>query len=178
MPKPRRSRLSRALIVVIGVMLLWAPGTVFAAGETSDEPVEAKTVTAPVVLDGELLFRVRGVPALPAEERARLIAERIRRVAADPGIAPNALRIAEGASRSDILAGDHRLATVVDADADIEDVDRSTLAMTNLQRIQTAIEAYRRDRSPEMLRWAAVRSAVALIALLVGAVLVVSLWRR
>src|SRR5262249_51421388 len=148
MPKPRR-RLSRALIVVIGVMLLWAPGTVFAAGETSDEPVEAKTVTAPVVLDGELLFRVRGVPALPAEERARS-------VAADPGIAPNALRIVEGASRSDILTGDHRLATVVDADADVEDVDRSTLAMTNLQRIQTAIEAYRRDRSPEMLRWAAV----------------------
>jgi hypothetical protein len=40
-----------------------------------------------VVVDGVTLFRVRGVAAFPADERAQGIAERIRAVAADSGVA-------------------------------------------------------------------------------------------
>jgi small-conductance mechanosensitive channel len=178
MPKVWPERLARALIAGIGAALLWSPAGAAAAPETPDGSGEAKIVTAPVALDGEYLFRVRGVPALPAEERARLIAERIVAVAADPGVAPDSLRVVEVEGRSDILAGDRRIATVVNADAAVEDVGRATLATTNLARIQEAIEAYRRDRRPDALRRAAVRSAAALLALLVGAFVVVRLWRR
>jgi small-conductance mechanosensitive channel len=167
-----------ALIAVIAAALLWSPGSASAARQTPDEPGEPRTVTVPVTLDGQLLFRVRGVAALPAEERAHLIAERIAAVAADPTVDPGSLRVVEIEGRSDIMAGARHVAAVVDADADAEDVNRSTLAAANMRRIQAAIEAYRRDRSPEMLRWAAVRSAIALATLLVGAAVVFLLWRR
>src|SRR5262249_14391670 len=162
MPKTWSSRFAGGLIAAVCAVLPWIPVTASAAREISGKPEEAGPVTAPVMLDGDVLFRVRGVTALPAEERAHLIAERIRAVAADPRVAPDSLRLVETEDRSDIMAGDHRLATVVDADAEAEDVGRRTLAATNLQRIQEAIETYRRDRHPDMLRWAAVRSAVAL----------------
>jgi small-conductance mechanosensitive channel len=167
-----------ALIAVIAAALLWSPGSASAARQTPDEPGEPRTVTAPVMLDGKLLFRVRGVAALPAEERAHLIEERIAAVAADPTVDTGSLRVVEIEGRSDIMAGERHVAAVVDADADVEDVKRSTLAAADVRRIQAAIEAYRRDRSPEMLRWAAVRSAVALATLLVGAAVVFLLWRR
>src|SRR5262245_49110939 len=178
MPKAWRDRLAPRLIALIGAALLWIPVSASAAREKSDEPGEIKTVTAPVMLDGELLFRVRGIPALPAEERARLIAERIAAVAADPAVDSGSLRVVEVEGRSDIVAGDRHVARIVDADAAVEDVKRPTLAAANLQRIQTAIEAYRHDRSPAMLRWAVVRSAAALVTLLAGALAVVLLWRR
>src|SRR5262249_58547736 len=117
-------------------------------------------------------------PALPAEERARLIAERIATVAANPRVAPESLRIVEEGGRSDIMAGDRRIVSVVEADADVEDVSRPTLATINLHRIQGAIQEYRRDRRPEMLHRAAVRSVAAGVTLLVGAFLVIVLWRR
>jgi small-conductance mechanosensitive channel len=158
--------------------LLWIPVTARAAGEAADDLRETKIVTAPVTLDGELLFRVRGVPALPAEERSRLIAERIAAVAEDPGVTSDSLRIVETEGRSDILAGEHLIASIVDADAVVEDVKRPTLAMANLHRIQGAIAAYRRDRRPEMLKGATVRSVAALVGLLAGTLLVVFLWRR
>ncbi len=163
---------------MIAAALPWIPVTASAARETADEPGETKIVTAPVVLDGELLFRVRGVPAFPAEERARLIAERIAAVAADPAVDPGSLRVVEADGRSEFFAGERRIAGVVDADAVVEDVSRPTLAAANLLRIQAAIEAYRRDRRPDMLRSAAARSAAALVALLIGVSLVVFLWRR
>jgi small-conductance mechanosensitive channel len=178
MPRVGPGCFACALTVAIGAALLWVPSVALAARETADEPGETKIVTAPVVLDGELLFRVRGVPALPAEERARLIAERIAAVAADPGVAPDSLRVVEGDGRSEILTGERRIVTIVDADARVEDVDRVALAAASLHRIREAIAAYRRDRSPEMLRWAAARSAVSLVALLVGTLVVVFLWRR
>ena len=39
--------------------------------------------TAPVVIDGIRLFSVRGLPALPAEDRAQRIADRISTLAVD-----------------------------------------------------------------------------------------------
>src|SRR5262249_30999046 len=174
-PKPRRPdprRLARLLIAVLGAALLWIPAVAWAAREAADQPEETKLVTAPVTLDGEMLFRVRGVPALPAEERAHLISERIAAVAADPAIAPESLRVVETEGRSDILAGERHVASIVDADAAVEDVERPSLALANLHRIQESIAAYRRDRGREMLKWAAVRSGAALAGLLIGAFVV------
>jgi small-conductance mechanosensitive channel len=177
-PEPAARRLARALIAVLGAALLWMPVAALAAREAADEPEETKIVTAPVTLDGKTLFRVRGVPAVPAEERADLISKRIAAVAADPSVAPDSLRIVETEVRSDILAGERHIASIVNADADVEDVERPTLAAANLYRIQGAIAAYRRDRSREMLKWAAVRSGAALVVLLVGVLIILAVWRR
>src|SRR5262245_16375918 len=178
MPKPAMSRLTRALFAAVSLLVLWSPMAASAAPETPGEPGDAKQPSAPVLLDGELLFRVRGVTAMPAEERARLIAERIAAVAADPSVSLDSLRIVEAEGRSDIVAGEHHIAAIVEADADVENIERQTLALANLRRIRAAIETYRRDRSPEGLKWAAARSVAATIALVVAAFLVIRLWRR
>ena len=49
--------------------------------------------TAPVIVDGRELFRVGGVSAYPAPERAKTIAERIRALAADKSIDPKNLEV-------------------------------------------------------------------------------------
>ena len=55
---------------------------------------EADIPTAPVELDGTRLFLVRGVSSLTAEERARLIYERLHTVA-DASVDVESLRIVD-----------------------------------------------------------------------------------
>src|SRR5207247_8552929 len=61
--------------------------------------------TAPAVVDGVTLFRVRGLSAYPPDERASAIADRIRVAAADPGVAIGSLRVVPGERSSDIVMG-------------------------------------------------------------------------
>ena len=172
-------RIDRVLIAALGLLVLAAPVAASAAArETPDSEGEAKIASGPVTVDGEVLFRVRGVTAMPADVRARQISERIAAIAADPNIPVDALRIVEVEGRSDLLAGEHRIATVVDADAEVEDVGRRTLAVANLSRIRDAIEAYRRERSSQGLWRAATRSGVATVVLAIAALLAMVLGRR
>ena len=172
-------RADRAVMAAFGVLMLAAPvAAIAAAPETPEAQGDAKAAAAPVTLDGEVLFRVRGVTAIPADVRAQQISERITAIAADPGIPLDALRIVEVEGRSDLMAGERRIATVVEADAEVEDVRRQTLALANLSRIRTAIEAYRGDRSSQGLWRAAAHSGVATVVLAVAALLAMALGRR
>src|SRR5262249_21193970 len=132
MRKARSFRIAGTLIIAVSGLLLWTPVAGSAPPETPRERGEPATVTAPVMLDGEPLFRVGGVTARPAEERARLIGDRIAAVAADRTVSPDSLRIVEVEGGSEIRAGDRLLVTIVEADADVEDVQRQTLALANL----------------------------------------------
>lgn len=112
---------------------------------------EPPPATAPVTLDGETLFRVRGVTAYPAEIRAKEISERIREVARDASVPPQSLRVLEQDGRSDIYAGDRFIVAVVDADARVEKVERPVLVVVVTERIRDAVTAYRRAREPQVL---------------------------
>ncbi|MDC4223554.1 MAG: mechanosensitive ion channel family protein [Candidatus Manganitrophus sp.] len=117
----------------------------------SESDATATVERAPVMLDGEVLFEVRGVTAYPAKERAREIAKRIRAIAADPTISPASLRVVEGEESAEIVAGDRPVMRVFDADADVEGVPRRTYAEVIRSRVVKAIAAYREDRSPRLL---------------------------
>jgi small-conductance mechanosensitive channel len=107
---------------------------------------------APVTLDGQVLFEVRGIPAYPAEERAKTIKQRIEEIAADRSAAIESLRVGEMADRTRIMAGDRLLVVFVDADAAAaEGVSRQLLAERALIKIKAAIASYRNDRSPRVL---------------------------
>lgn len=128
--------------------LSWAEGDRSAPSESG----AAVTVErAPVTLDGEVLFEVRGVTAYPAKERAREIAKRIRAIAADPTLSPESLRVIEGEESADIVAGDRPVIRVFDADALVEGASRQVHAEVIRSRIAKAIAAYREDRSPRLL---------------------------
>jgi len=106
---------------------------------------------AEVKLDGEVLFRVRGSTAYPAEERANAIRKRIAAIAADRSVAADSLRVVEMEDRTRIMAGDGLVSAFNDADAAAEGVTRQILARHALIKIAAAITSYRNDRSPRVL---------------------------
>ena len=138
-----------------------------ASGAVAEE-AETAVQTAPVVVDGETLFRVTGVQAYPAEKRAQAIADRIRAVAANRTVAPESLRLKDESFGTRILAGDQTIMVVFDADPAYAGVSRQYLARAALQRIQEAVIDYRHDREPRLLVRHGQLAAGATLALIVG----------
>jgi small-conductance mechanosensitive channel len=68
-----------------------------------------------------------------------------------------------------IMAGGHRIMSVFDEDAAIEETSRDRLAEVYRARIREAVEDYRRDRRPEVLRWHTFYTIGATVLLLLGA---------
>ena len=167
-----RSPVAPALATVLGLALLCAapagaqgPAVPPAPGGAGPDP-EIANVTAPVVLDGETLFRVRGSFTFPAEDRARRIAERIEEIARNPSISPEAVQAVPVDDVVNVTAGDRFLQVVTDADARLEGLDRRLLARTYVERIQRGIRAYRKARQPQVLLRGARRSLGATVLLL------------
>jgi len=160
-PTPMTSNASAWLIVALFVSLS-------CQGQQSSPEAEAERPTSPIVLNGTTLFRVRGVAAYPAEERAQAIARRIEAVAGDASLAVDTLRVTESGERSTISAGDRVLMVVIDADANFEGVNRAILAELHRVRIAQAINTYRREHSPGVLFQATLYALGATLVLAVG----------
>jgi len=91
---------------------------------------------------------VRGVPAFPAERRAKEIAEKIKTLAADETIDADALRMESGADgRVRFYMGDTFQFALVEVDAELEGAPLDILADVVKRRVSESIEAYRHDRS-------------------------------
>ena len=154
-----------------------APATAPAAAAAEPE-AEVAQITAPVVLDHETLFRVRGAPSLPAEERARRIAERIADVARTASIAPEAVRAGEAEGTWNVKAGDRLLLVVTDGDARLEGLERPLLARTYADRIERGVRSYRQARDPQVLLRGAWRALGASVVFLVAVFLLRWAFRR
>ncbi len=136
--------------LLLGACVLAATGAVSAAEPAS--AVGAGTASAPVIVDGSTLFRVRGTSALPADKRARSIAQRVVELAANSDFKTQALRIDAAAPNVvRIMAGDTQLMAVFDADARLEGIDAHTLAVTYVTRISQTIDTWRHERKPAVL---------------------------
>jgi small-conductance mechanosensitive channel len=144
-------------------------GGVALAQDTGGEPADVLR-TAPVVIDGETLFHLRGVTAFPAAERAATVRGKIVALARDRSFDVADLAITEGDDRSIIYGGDTAIINLLDVDAAIEELERPILAQAYKARIADIIEKYRRDRSASTLL------ANGLYALGVTGVLILLLW--
>jgi small-conductance mechanosensitive channel len=163
------------------ILLLTLLGASYSFAQTTPAPgasQEQAMATAQVTVDDMTLFPVRGTQAIPAEERASAIADRIRKVAADKNIPAASLTAVDAEYSTDIMAGNLRLVSIYDADAVIERAPRQVLARSYLLKIQAAIEQYRRLRTPESLARAAGYSLLAIIGLIVALVALRKFYRR
>ena len=135
-------------------------------------------MTAPVAIDGEVLFHVRGTTSFPADVRAGLIRERLIEAARDPTVHVESLHLVttEGAIR--IAARDRPLMHVVEADANLEQVAAADLAAAHLIRIRQAIANYREARSRSALQRDVINVLAATILLVGAIVAIVWLSRR
>jgi hypothetical protein len=166
------SRALKLLLVVAAVAGVAGPNLARAQLGSDDASViaaEKGIATAPVSIDGRVLFRVRGVTAFPNAERAAAIASRIRAMAADETIPASALHPVESDHWTSIVAGETTIMEVSDADAIAEapGLTRQALARIYLKKIASAVEQYRAERTREQLGRSMFRAAVwtALLAL-------------
>jgi hypothetical protein len=139
---------------------------------------EVDVATAPVEIDGHVLFRLRGVSSYPAAKRAQLVTDRIVEAAADPAMSVDGLRVIEGDIAAEVALGDEPLVRILDADSALEQVGRVELARAHLERVRQAIVEYRAARSYDARVRAAVTTLVATLVLALGIGLIWWLWRR
>jgi small-conductance mechanosensitive channel len=126
---------------------------------------------APVIVDGNKLFRVRGMPSYPATRRAAEIRQRIIDLANDESFDTAQLIISNDEPiRTTVLAGDQELFSIFDEDAALENIKRELLAHVYRDLAAEAIEDYRADRSTVKL----VNNS--LLALAVTALFAALLW--
>jgi len=138
-------------IIVLLLMLLVTGGS-WAQVENANAVAPADEVlTAPVIVDGRLVLRVRGISAFPASERAKSIRQRIIDTARDESFPVDQIVVVSNQEASSIMAGDKRLIAVLDADAEIEQLDRKVLAEVVKTKVANVITQYRKDRSPGVL---------------------------
>lgn len=136
-----------------------------AAGPTAP-PVE----TAPVIIDGTTLFRVRGATAYPAERRAERIRTTIIEVAGDTSIGLDEFNVEHLDDRSTISVRGRPIVNIYEVDAQVESLDRDLLSQVYLGRILEVVADYREARSGGTL----LRNAAFMLA--ITGVLVVLLW--
>jgi len=129
-----------------------APAAPGSAATPEKAIVQNHTTTAPVLLDGRTLMRLRGISAFPAEKRAGEIAQRIEAFARDGNNPVESLRFVEHPDHTEIFAGNARLLSVFNEDAHLEGIERrEVLATLYLQSIARAVSEYRQERSPRVL---------------------------
>lgn len=165
--------MARSIWFSIFAVLLLIPATSLRAAEDDARPdtsssLELALETAPVEVDGQVLFRVRGVSSFPAEKRAEGIRERIEKVAADPSFPSSGLTTEIVDKGTVIMAGKTALMIVIDADAQLEQTNRDNLAAVHRVRIQQAIDEFRQARKTEALLKAGLYAAGATVLLAAG----------
>ena len=167
-------RYAKSFAVVVAIFVL---GAGLRAQETPQPAAEQSVATAPVELDGEVLFRVRGVSSFPADSRAASISERLVQVASDRSVPVDSIRVVDDAEATRIMAGSVSIMIIAEADATFEQVSRAGLAAAHLAKIRQAVTAYRDARSSGALRRTAVNVIGATFALALICGLLLWLWR-
>lgn len=148
-----------------------APTLETAAGFTldaSDHGVHLASVT----LDGESLFRLRGISAIPATTRVGRVKHNIITAAGDPALDPAAGHIEQDEDRYRLYIDGQFISYLYPADAAIEEVPLNVLAEAILQRTGEAIVKYREARSPRRLL---VSTGILLAFTVLGVLLIVAL---
>ncbi len=146
------------LLAVALSLTLWLAGQVTAQEADSERP--APDFLAPVVVEGEELFLVRGWSALPAQERAERIETRIVAVAEASDKTTVDVEVQDNEFGLEIDVDGRTVTITTQADADFEQIELDVLASLQAEAIAEAILSYRKERTEA----ARVGSAIAALA--------------
>jgi small-conductance mechanosensitive channel len=124
--------------------------------QTSGVPPKGQAVAAaevklpgyPVVLGNQILFSIKEVRGLSAQDRAKTTSERLHEIAEDPSIPIGSITVSDYRDPLTLLsAGNRSLLAILDEDAKAEGKTRQELAAEYRQKLNTAIDKYREERS-------------------------------
>ncbi|MEX0283102.1 MAG: mechanosensitive ion channel domain-containing protein [Paracoccaceae bacterium] len=153
------------MLLAVAVFAIATPAPAQDASQNAaSEEVEDTEFRAPVIVDGEVLFEVRGSSALPATERAAEVAERIISIAESSEETSVSIEVRNNVFGREILIDGQSVSITTRADAENDQMEIDVLAFLHAEAIQEAIIAYRVARSDQ----ARVKSAIAAVAWSVG----------
>ncbi|WP_298847532.1 mechanosensitive ion channel domain-containing protein [uncultured Ruegeria sp.] len=165
------------LLSLLAVVLCLA--TPLLSQETQDETAESQAeeldgFKAPVIIDGDMLFFLRGSSALPAPERAETVQNSIIEIAEASESESVDITFEETELGIRIRADGAIVSIVTVADAELDQMELDVLGFLHGQAIEEAILAYRANRTDE----ARVSGAIEAIGWTVGFILVIAalLW--
>lgn len=134
------------------IFALSYPATLLAQAE-NNEAKGAIIDSAPVIIDGRVLFYVKGIKAAPAKRRAGAIEDRLVAFAQDPALGTSELHMQENKDTTKFVGPTGVVMEVFDFDAMIDGItiERSDISGIILDKIRETITEYRNDRRPEVL---------------------------
>jgi len=142
-------------VAFVSVLILFAAfiSPVLAQDKSSDEGNNEQVTNeqlmdiSPVIIDGNELFNVIGLSALPSEERATSIVENILRAADSSDRATVKMEIRPSEFGPELFADDIKIITITTLDADYENTGSDLIAVLQNKAVEEAIIAYRLSRS-------------------------------
>ncbi len=163
-------------------VILWFDGPVRAqdapAEATAPEAAESEAFMAPVIVDGDILFQVRGSSALPAPERAEGVQNKIIEIAEASDATEVAISFEETDFGTWILADGERVSIVTEADAELDQMELSVVSVLHGNAIKQSIEAYRSNRTDQARVSGAIEAAAWTLGFFVFVVAILWLHRR
>jgi small-conductance mechanosensitive channel len=166
-----------ALALALAMAAFGAPGS--AAQEPRRASLEDDEIkTAPVKLDGEILFFVQGVGVVSAESRARSIGKRVRHIAGNTDILADSIAAVEVEGVTRIMAGKEPVMAITQSDLSVERLTADEAAALYTQQIRKAVSDYRSVRNQGILARALLHSAGWTVVLIGGLIVFLKLYRR
>ncbi len=161
---------------------LWLSQPVQAQESPTDAPApeaaESETFMAPVIIDGDVLFQVRGSSALPAPERAEEVQDKIIEIAEASDASEVTISFEETEFGTWVLVDGERVSIVTEADAELDKMELSVVSVLHGNAIKQAIEAYRLNRTEQARVSGAIEAAAWTLGFVVFIVVILWLHRR
>ena len=127
------------------LLVVSASGIVISQEDTTSDPSEK---AIPIILNNEKLFNIRvGVETFSLEERAKAVNILLQEVAQDRSIQLQDIQLEPGKDITKISVGGIRIIDIRETDAAAVAIPREQLAAEYLERIKSAIQNYREERS-------------------------------
>ncbi|WP_171122133.1 MULTISPECIES: mechanosensitive ion channel family protein [unclassified Ruegeria] len=143
--------LFRQLLIAVLFFALLAPLAFAQETDTQTEIAEEQSDTfkAPVIVDGDTLFFLRGSSALPAQERAETVQDNIVKAAESSDSPTVTIAYEETDLGTRILVDGFAVSVVTVADSELEQMELDVLSFLHGEAIEDAIVAYRANRTDQ-----------------------------
>ncbi len=148
------------------------------ADEPENEEAQSDIFKAPVIIDGDILFRLRGSSALPAPERAERVQNVIIEIAEASESSEVEITFEESEFGTRILADGQFVSIVTEADSELDQMEVSVLSVLHGDAIREAILSYRANRTDEAIVSGAIEAAAWTVGFIVFVLLILWLHRR
>lgn len=165
-------------------LVLWSiiffPALFYGQAATDVDPSIKNAIEnmAPVQVDGNILFYVRGVMSYTAEIRAKTIQKRIYQAAENRAFPADSIKAIPAPDRIQIYAGTAFIMNIYDVDAEVDGISKELQAEIVVEKIKSALRQYWQERNPSTVKANVLHALVATALLIASLFVFIWIFRR